>query len=542
MADRLVAIRKLLSHERQERRCAAAIVLAELGVQDKRSVNALTTALDDEDPQVRRYVLEALGQTEDESIVDKLIDALNDPDLFVQQAAETSLLRLGDQAVPALQSQMEGPASIRRKVAAVLSRLQSSAGIESLIDSIDGSDSTVLDRTRQALRTKGSELTATELRNLKKKLDQRLNLATHNKEVALSAALLPLLGDLPDDTVVTRIMKETTPETPPQVRRAAIAAMMSALPQARGRRRDAAIERLLECLTEEDEDGVIRPTLNALKDIKVPERLAPTLKDLLNAPTAPARAYALSELGRIGTPDSISSLVEQLFTGSAPVRAAAREALAKVPESAKLLAEALFEVSDPSRLQDIGDLLKLHQKTLPSEEKIKICVTIIDRLEADEKDLSALVNTVSSAFPEHFLTVIRDRVSSLRSKNNLAGAFTLLNAIKDCSALGDEERYQLAVLGLLKSTDASSRPPRATDRLCSPFAELLRVGFPIENRLRKELLVRVQDLYYLGFAFSESRDEDERDFGHELLEEVVQREPEGTYGSRAQNKINLTSR
>lgn len=542
MADRLVAIRKLLSHERQERRCAAAIVLAELGIRDKRSVNALTSALDDEDPQVRRYVLEALAQTDDESIVDKLIDALNDPDLFVQQAAETALLRFGDQAVPALQRQMEGPASVRRKVAAVLSRLQSSAGIESLIDSIDGSDSTVLDRARQALRTKGPELSATELRNLKKKLDQRLNQATHKKEIALSAALLPLLGDLPDDTVVTRIMKETTPDTPPQVRRAAIAAMMSALPQARGRRRDAAIERLLECLPEEDEDGVIRPTLNALKDVEVPERLAPMLKDLLNAPTASARAYALSELGRIGTPDSISSLVEQLITGSAPVRVAAREALAKVSESATPLAEALFEVSDPSRLQDIGELLKQHEANLPPEMKIKICVTIIDRIEAGEDNLGPLVETASRALSEHFLTVIRDRVSSRRSKKNLAGAFTLLNAIKDCTAFGDEERYQLAVLGLVKSADTSSRPPRATDRLCTPFAELLRVGFPIENRLRKESLVRVQDLYYLGFAFSESRDEDERDFGHELLEEVVQREPDSTHGSRAQNKINLTSR
>lgn len=542
MADRLVTIRKLLTHERQDRRCAAAIVMAELGVKDRRSINALSRATKDEDPLVRRYIVEALGQTADESVVEELIGTLNDPDLQVQQASESALLQMGDAAVTPLRQMMEGPAGVRRKAAAVLSRLQSTAGVDSLVDTIDGNDASVLDRTRQALRGRAVEMSAAELRTLRKRLEQRLSEARFNGDANLAAALLALLGDLPDETMVTRLVMEVGPEVPPLVRRAALAAMMTALPAARGRRREAAIEKLLGCLSEDDEEGVIRPTLRALGDIDVPERLGPKLEELVDAPSAAARAWALAKLGRFGSPETITTLIEQLVQGAAPVRAAAREALGSANDAAVPLAKALLEVSDPVRLEDVGDLLRQHRDQLPPEEAAAVCATVADRIEAGELGLGTLISTLGRALPEQFMTELLRRATAHRQGGRLAEAYNLLDAVKSCPAFGEDERYQLALLGLLSATPAKGRPPRATDKICMPFAELLRTGYPLESKLRREESVEPHDLFYIGFAFAESHDEEERDFGHEILEEVAARDASGKYGARAQNKLKLIRR
>jgi HEAT repeat protein len=546
MADRLAAIRKLLTHERQERRCAAAIVLAELGAGDSRTVSALAEALEDEDAQVRRLALEALGQAESDDAVEPIIARLDDPDPLVQRAAEATLLQLGDMAVPALQHHMqdEGSSSIRRKVAGVLSRLQTPAGIESLIDLVDGQDQTLLDRARQALRAKSSSLTPPEIRALRKKLDTRLGEASISSRGSngLSAALLQLLGDLPDETVVTRLTKEIGPETPIPVRRAAMAGLMSALPQARGRRKEAAAERLLDCLAENDEEGVIRPALRALKDVEIPGRLTSKLQALVSAPTSAARAFALGALGRIGAPDSISTLIEQLVLGSAPVRAAARDALATAPDAAPALVRAVFEVKDPARLLDIAELLSMRRESLRPEDRMALCIAALERIESGQEDASLIADTVARALPDEFIAVVRERVAEARQNRQIVEAFALLEAIKSSPPFSQEEQYQLAVFSLIRNPEATSRPPRVADRVCVPFSELLRLGFPIEARLRKETLVRVQDIFYLGFAFAESNIEEERDFGADLLEEVAQREPDGKFGARALNKLKLMQR
>ena len=240
MADRLGAIRKLLTHERPDRRVAAATVLLELGADDDKTVGALAGALADEHPDVRRIAVEALGQLEAVEVVDRMAALLADPNAETRVAAEAAVLRLGDEAVPALSRLLDGPAPARRAGAGLLSRLQSTAGLGSLVESVDGSDGAVADRARKALHDRARGLPLTELRALRKRLEQRLGAARHDGEDGLAAALLPLLGEMPDATVVTRILAETGAEVPPAVRKAGLAAITAPLALSRGRRRDAA--------------------------------------------------------------------------------------------------------------------------------------------------------------------------------------------------------------------------------------------------------------------------------------------------------------
>jgi HEAT repeat protein len=541
MADRLVAIRNLLTHERQDRRAAAAIVLAELRVDDARTVEALLQSLGDEEPLVRGYALEALDQVRAPQAVDRYVELMDDPDPQVRRVAEAAVMHLGEDAVPALQALMDGPVATRRKAASMLARLQSAAGIESLIDAVDGVDATILDRARTTLRGRTGELGAQDVRSLRKRIEQRLNDARRTTDHALSASLLQLLGDLADETVVTRIVQEIGPETPAAVRRVALGALGATLLQSRGRRREAAMEKLLDCLGEEDDDGVIRPALLALRDVEVPARLAPRLRELLDAPSPLARAYVLTQLGKVGSTDAAGTLVQQLVQGSPPIRVAAHDALAGMPEAAPALGRALLDTSDPTRLREIGELLRGHGDTLSEPEARKLCVEAIARSLDTSTDVRVLIECMARAVPGAFMAEVRERVAGLTSAGRLDDALGLLSLAEESPAFGEEERYRLAVLGLRLLPDAG-RPLRVSDRACAQFSELLRTGFPVESRLRQEQELQLGKLFQLGFAYSESRDEEERDFGHDLLEEVASRDPDGKLGARAQNKLKLTRR
>jgi len=542
MADRLVAIRKLLTHVQEDRRCAAAIVLAELGADDARTLKALRDALGDEDPDVRRYAVEALGKAEDADSVDEMLAMLNDRDPRAQTAAQAAILLLGDSATPGLQRMLEGPASSRRAAAAMLAKLQTAAGLDMLLEAVDGTDTTVLDRARKALRDKAPALPVQDVRALRKGLDQRLTAARRAGDDLPSAALLALLGDVPDETVVTRIMKETGIEVPPAVRRAALTAMITVMPLARGRRKDAAVEKLLGYLAEDDEDGVTRPALRVLHDIAIPSALSKSLEALVEAPSASVRAYALGHLGQQATPRSLGTLVGQLLSGAHPVREAAKQALSGKPEAAPHLAKALLDTKDPDRLRDVSDLLRVVSDKLKGKDARAACEGILDRADEGDDDPRPMIEAACTAMPEPFLEALRDRVRKKRRGRKLAEAVELLTAAERCPAFGDEERYLLAVLGLLGHAEGKGRALRPNDRVCRPFAQLLGAGFPVETRLVAERSVKTKEIYQLGFAFAESKDEDQRDFGQELLEVVAEREPRTKIGKAAANKLKLSGR
>ena len=73
----------------------------------------------------------------------------------------------------------------------------------------------------------------------------------------------------------------------------------------------------------------------------------------------------------------------------------------------------------------------------------------------------------------------------------------------------------------------------------SPFVALLRKGFPVVPKLAKEKTLGDDELFFLGFAFSESHDESEKELGCDVLRIVADRSPRSKLGKSAKNKIRL---
>jgi hypothetical protein len=107
-------------------------------------------------------------------------------------------------------------------------------------------------------------------------------------------------------------------------------------------------------------------------------------------------------------------------------------------------------------------------------------------------------------------------------------------------AMDDEQRLFLGVLGLKASGKDLLRAARSVDPVLQQFAQLLGSGYPLAKGLLKRKDVDAEELFTLGFNFIESTDDDEKDFGRELLEAVIARQPRGKLATAARNKVKLS--
>lgn len=103
-------------------RWRAAIALGEQG--NPEAVDALISALSDENDHVREEAAEALGKISDTRAIPALIDALEDPQRGVRLRAIKALEIMGDSAVPALKKvAMEGGITLSKAVSEALDNI-----------------------------------------------------------------------------------------------------------------------------------------------------------------------------------------------------------------------------------------------------------------------------------------------------------------------------------------------------------------------------------------------------------------------------------
>src|SRR5262249_18006048 len=88
-------------------RIEAVRELADMGVLAKEAAPALTTALADKSPSLRRVATGALGDVAGDAAVPALTKALRDPDGKVRWQAADALARIGQKAHPAVPALIE---------------------------------------------------------------------------------------------------------------------------------------------------------------------------------------------------------------------------------------------------------------------------------------------------------------------------------------------------------------------------------------------------------------------------------------------------
>ena len=86
------------------------------------------------------------------------------------------------------------------------------------------------------------------------------------------------------------------------------------------------------------------------------------------------------------------------------------------------------------------------------------------------------------------------------------------------------------------------RASRTTHPGLRQMVELLGVGFALAARLKKEKHLTPEDLFFVGFNFSESKDDDEKELGGILLQHLASTAPRSKLGKSARNKLKLVGK
>lgn len=245
----------------------------------RRALKPLIKALQDVNPDVRKGVVEALGQIGDSAAVEPLIETLKDPSVSVRREAITALLKLGDlratsHLIPLLEHEDH---SIRWRAAEAIGALKDVQAVNPLIEHLQDMD-----------------------RNVRVKVAQALGLLGDAKAVEpLSRAL----GDMDAD-----------------VRRCAAEAL--------GHISDVrAVAPLCEAL-KDAESGVRWRAAEALGKLSDVRALAP-LRNVLHDPNLEVRQKGVKAIGEIDHAEAVDLLVEALRDTDGTVRHEAAMALAK---------------------------------------------------------------------------------------------------------------------------------------------------------------------------------------------------------------------
>jgi len=597
------AVIGLLDHDRADLRAAAATVLAAVGKGDQGVARALTSRLGDADAGVRRIALDGLADIGATGIAPRLVPLLHGDDAPLAERAAQILAGQGAAAEAPLRKEIgHGPIAARRVIAQLLLSRGTAAAVAAVLDQFADPEfgeqalqlvRAELDHGAGKLATLVEKAASTRAAEVGKRVQK--DWARAQKEAAKAAAatkaktkgkgkksngvtepadaaaadplrdpalaagvlelgaLLRLLGYLARPASQALFLRHAGPEHPRPVRLAAIAALRRLVAQSEARGTETAIEALIR-YAGEDDLAVAQSAIDTLRGARIPEKLAKPFAALAKSKNTAAQKLAMERLPAGGGASAVKALIDALGGDDPTARDAAARGLAKAPEAVLPLARALVAASDDQVARRYAGALRAHRGHVSStaiSELTDAARAHLDkhtRGKADADDVlieRVLLETLADVAPAEHVELLFDRARRLRSKGKSLEAFgslkPLLRTRADLdAAIVDDNRFLLAVLGLEAAGDAILRAAHADDPVLEQFARLAARGYPVAKKLNREKSISDQLIYGLGFRLLESKDDEQKDLGAELLEGIATERPRSKLAKSARNKLKLS--
>lgn len=331
-----------------------------LGKEGILALDTLIIRLNDPEPQIRKAVIEALGQLKDSRTVDTLLQRLNDSDVEVRDAVANTLGNFGTPKIlDVFISQLDHPDwRVRKAAADGLGVMKTAKSLESLFKKINDPDSEV---------RKAVVIALGKLGNIKAQVPLVRRLKDSHAEVRESAAWA--LGELGSPLSIEDLL-QCFQDKNWKVREAASISL--------GKIGDEkALNPLLEILDDQDAD-VRMAVAEAVGNLHTPKTMQILLDRLQDSDWWKKETAAIA-LGKLGNPEVLDSLLEGLDDPDWRIRVAMAKGVELLGISNTKVEELLIE-----RLQD------------PHEEVRKVAVMALGKL-GTEKALSSIILCLNDA-------------------------------------------------------------------------------------------------------------------------------------------------
>jgi HEAT repeat protein len=529
---------KLLEDERVERRCAAAMILGELRVKDAEAVDALGRCLADGNQLLQGYVLEALAGVRSAKVAKHVMPLLDHPDAEIRAQAGALLADQGARAQASLAKELlTAPLTRRRAIVNILRRSHDKETFDRMVALLPDPD--IGEYVLNALRGEMDHMQTKAGDTLQTVVAGKLKDREWKSDTTGIARALRLLGYTREPKLVKTLLRYAGEKQPVPVRLAAVAALRR--PLAAARSTGEAVHTLLGYADDAD-PTLARAVIDTLKGLKMPADATAQLMKLSEGRHAEARKFAVEALGRSGSQKVTKSMLAHLRGSDPAAREAAIKSLTHMEGVAKpLVKELQTSCEDPELVRVIARLIKRHTGELKPADRKAIADLTVECLEEDNRSSGPLLDLLSAVEPESYAQVLLDRAAAHRRGKRHEQAFSLLRRLDEAGLLDDDGRYAAAVSGLcsLPSKKELGRASRTTHPVLKQMVELVGNGFPLSSKLRRDKSVTPDDLFFVGFNFAESKDDEEKEFGGTLLHHLVKKSPRSKLGRSAKNKLKL---
>jgi len=525
MNDTVRDIVSILDSGRPDLQVAAAQVLGELRLKDPAVVKALSGAAV-RSHVLGRYVLEALARIGTGDALRVVVRLLIEHDALVDQASHL----LGEAGVAAhsaiAEAFSEAPTERRLRLLQVLVRAPSKDAVRPVVQAL-----TTPDTCEAAARIVGAAATAMPdaiAKALREALTQVLEEPLPESSVA---ALLRVVAGLDPAGARTLLWNHVGDKSPAAVRIAALRALTGQKITANQ------VKQLLERLEDPTQHAIHEALRELLSNLpEWPEGLTPQLKRLLASRNPEQRLFALRAMRASPSDDLVKLALKLRDHDDARFRGVAEEVLGANRRAIEPLLRLLLLAKAAGDAEHFGALLMRLGAYMQPKQVRSLAERAIKLLPFKPMIADQLLSVVLANAGKKLAPFFVERALRWRRSRRFAEALHVLAKLATMQLLDNEGRYQLAVTRFLQDTGRpgaeASSPGNAAMGF---FTALLREGFPLLDRLKKDASLPPEQQLRLGAYFAETVGS-ERRFGQELLQHLASRH-KGRTGEEARHAL-----
>ena len=536
----------LLKSDAIEKQIAAAIVLGELKAKGPGVVEGLAAVLESGVSLLQVHALDALARVGAKKALPQIFPLLSTNNDDVRRAATRAVASVGEEVVPLIKQKMAdaGPEE-RRALDAALAELGGKDAFSALIKGLASSDAEAAKAAALAVRQQIKSADGNKRRSYLAEVERFLAAqkkgaprtrgdATAGGAPGATAAAVKILGYLEDEKTIPTLLQYGGDEKQhPSVRQEAIIAFRFAL------QKDKPSAKVIDMLVKaaEAQDRTLAQTaLHTLGSLQVTDDTAKRLEKLALHPDFDRARFVLDLLGRMGGNEA-ARVLTKVLTSTTDRRYAegAASGLTGKEDAVPALAKALLETTNPDRGWVLRNVLRPTAKKIAPSLRKQILEEAMNRLGKGERNYEAHLDVARDADPDGVAEALRGLAARLRKKDENKARVVLSILCKSDRAT-DEDRYTLASLELARSNRDTRPASRAGDESLRILGGLLRHGFDVAKALKKDRVLELDHLYYVGFHFTEEG----HPLGEELLEEVVKKGGRAKVAKMAKNKLALS--
>jgi HEAT repeat protein len=523
------------------RRCAAAMVLAELRPKQDSVVKALGDTLKDANQLLTRYVLEAFEAIGTRSVVPYVLPLLEANEIETKLRAAAIIARAGGDNVSNLRDQFVRATPQKRRVLVdILARIHNREAMQLILDVLFDTDFELVKETCQAVRRHITDAEPKDRAALHRQVAKFMTTSRVKKNDRVLTSCLLLVGYIGAPDARKVLLKYTTPRNLGYIRRNALIGLKGLA--FTGAAVNQIARQMLKYLGEPDYPNVVQNALDIIEKLPLGKSYDAQWRKLLKSKHPSVRAFATRKLASNDNAAINRLMMSLLAHNDTQVSEIATGALSRHKGATKLLLSALARERKPEPAWRLAKILRSHSESVDKKTTKRFAALATRALEAGQPRYETLLSFLRNIDPKLADGVYRDVGLKYKKARKWAKAVDCLKQVARSEGFDAELRYELSVCNAKQSAKDLAPHLRAEDYALRGFQTLLAdKGFKLFDRLKKEKALDAADLYYIGFHFSEGSGE-ELKLGRKILEHVAKRWPKTKEGKAAKNKLKLPPR